>query len=133
MPLSMRSREARGVIVTAAASLVLTAAMVAAFVVGGDSGEVSRDAYRTSLTAKLHHDGRLAIPENATAAEEDFFLTCLANGTYSTLTAEALRIVIHSDNNKTMHDADLGGLVNRAEVCRTEVFAARDAGSADRT
>lgn len=114
---------------TAAASLVLTASMVTAFVVGGDSGEVSRDAYRSSLTAKLHHDGRLSIPEHATADEQDFFLTCLANGTYSMLTAEALRIVIDSDNIKTMHNADLGRLVDRAEVCRTEVVMARDADS----
>lgn len=129
MLLSMRAREDRGVIATAAASLVLTAAMVGSFVAGSDSGEVSRDAYRSSLTAKLHHDGRLAVPQNATADEEDFFLTCLANGTYSQLTAEALHIVVDSDNIKTMHDADLGKLVNRAEICRIEVVAAREAGS----
>ncbi|WP_182353400.1 hypothetical protein [Flaviflexus huanghaiensis] len=123
----MNTREVRGVIMTAAASLVLTASMVVYIVAGVGSGEISRDAYRQALTAKLPHDGRLAAPDNATDAEQDFYLTCLINGTYSHVTVAAREIVVQSDNIKTMHDSDLATLVARAETCRNDVVRARDA------
>lgn len=118
---SDRHRRDRGVIATAAASLVLTAGMVGYLLAGVDSGEVSRDAYRDALISKLHHDGRLAVPSGVGPEDEDFYLTCLTNGTYSRITDAARDIVIESDNIKTMHDSDLGTLVLRAEDCREAV------------
>ncbi|WP_182174146.1 hypothetical protein [Flaviflexus equikiangi] len=116
---NQRLRGDRGVIATAAVSLAVTTAMVGFFLSGVTSDEVSRSEYRDGLSARLQLDSRLTAPvlsDEATA----LYVTCLADGTYSSVTDKARTIIARGDFS-TLHKNDLGKLVERAKVCRDSI------------
>ena len=119
--LSHLDKSSRGVIMTAAAALVLTAGLAAGFIAGVGTDEISISAYHESLSGKLSDDRRIAVPSQFTEDEADRYATCLAGRTYDEITDTAVRVVAGDEPLTAMHDKDFAVFITAAEQCRTDV------------